>query len=64
MTTIGRRRLKAEELVNRNRADAEECFQEAALAALEFSRRKDVQHWRALLVRLATARAVDRLRRR
>jgi RNA polymerase sigma factor (sigma-70 family) len=47
-----------------NRADAEECFQEAFLAALEFSRRKEVQHWRALLLRLVTARAVDRLRRR
>ena len=35
MTTIGRRRLKAEELVNRNRADAEECFQEAFLAVRE-----------------------------
>jgi RNA polymerase sigma-70 factor (ECF subfamily) len=47
-----------------NRADAEECFQEAFLAALEFSRREEVQHWRALLLRLVTARAVDRLRRR
>jgi RNA polymerase sigma-70 factor, ECF subfamily len=47
-----------------NRADADECFQEAFLAALEFSRRKEVQHWRALLLRLVTARAVDRLRRR
>jgi hypothetical protein len=35
MTTIGRRRLKAEELVNRIRADAEECFQEAFLAVRE-----------------------------
>jgi RNA polymerase sigma-70 factor (ECF subfamily) len=48
----------------RDRADAEECFQEAFLAALEFSRRNEVQHWRALLLRLVTARAVDRLRRR
>jgi RNA polymerase sigma-70 factor, ECF subfamily len=47
-----------------NRADAEECFQETFLAALEFSRRKEVQHWRALLLRLVTARAVDCLRRR
>src|SRR4051812_17758488 len=47
-----------------NRADADECFQEAFLAALEFSRRKDVQNWRALLQRLVTARALDRLRRR
>jgi RNA polymerase sigma-70 factor (ECF subfamily) len=48
----------------RDRADAEECFQEAFLAALEFSRRNEVQHWRGLLLRLVTARAVDRLRRR
>ncbi len=47
-----------------NRADAEECFQEAFLAALEFSRREEVQQWQALLLRLVTARAVDRLRRR
>jgi len=48
----------------RDRADAEECFQEAFLAAFEYSRRHEVQHWRALLLRLVTARAVDRLRRR
>jgi RNA polymerase sigma-70 factor (ECF subfamily) len=47
-----------------NRADADECFQEAFLAALEVSRREPVAHWRALLQRLAAARAVDRLRRR
>jgi RNA polymerase sigma-70 factor (ECF subfamily) len=47
-----------------NRADADECFQEAFLAAFEFSRRQEVQNWRALLKRLAAARAVDRLRRR
>jgi RNA polymerase sigma-70 factor (ECF subfamily) len=47
-----------------NRADADECFQEACLAALEVSRRQPVRHWRALLQRLASARAMDRLRRR
>ncbi len=47
-----------------NRADADECFQEAFLAALEVSRRGPVRHWRALLQRLAAARAVDRLRTR
>jgi RNA polymerase sigma-70 factor (ECF subfamily) len=47
-----------------NRADADECFQEALLAALAVARREEVQHWRALLQRLATARAVDRLRQR
>jgi RNA polymerase sigma-70 factor (ECF subfamily) len=47
-----------------NRADADECFQEAFLAAFEFSRRQEVMNWRALLKRLVAARAVDRLRRR
>jgi RNA polymerase sigma-70 factor (ECF subfamily) len=45
-----------------NRADADECFQEACLAALEVSQREEVQNWRALLQRLAVARSVDRLR--
>ncbi len=47
-----------------NRADADECFQEAFLAAFEVSRRQEVQNWRALLKHLAAARAVDRLRLR
>jgi RNA polymerase sigma-70 factor (ECF subfamily) len=47
-----------------NRADADECFQEVFLAALEVSRREPVRHWPALLQRLATTRAVDHLRRR
>jgi RNA polymerase sigma-70 factor (ECF subfamily) len=47
-----------------NRADADDCFQEALLAALEISRREVVQHWRGLLQRLAAARAMDRLRQR
>jgi|SRR5271157_1704613 len=47
-----------------NRADADECFQEACLAALEMSRRELVHNWRGLLQRLAVARSVDRLRAR
>ena len=47
-----------------NRADADECFQEACLAALEVSRRQEVRNWRGLLQRLATSRSVDRLRLR
>jgi len=49
-----------------NRADADECFQETFADAVEFTRRKiqPVREWRALLVRLSTARAVDRLRQR
>src|SRR4051812_28716554 len=46
------------------RADAEECFQETFLAALELWRREPVRSPRAVLRRLATARAVDRLRQR
>ena len=47
-----------------NRADADECFQEACLAALNVSRRQTVRQWSALLRRLAAARAVDQLRQR
>jgi RNA polymerase sigma-70 factor, ECF subfamily len=47
-----------------NRADADECFQDAFLAAWEVSRRGPVLNWRALLLRVAAARAIDRLRRR
>ena len=49
-----------------NRADADECFQETFAAAVELVRRnkEPVRQWSALLVRLATARAVDRLRQR
>jgi RNA polymerase sigma-70 factor, ECF subfamily len=49
-----------------NRADADECFQETFAAAVEWTRanRDPVKNWGALLVTLATARAVDRLRRR
>src|SRR5690348_2888597 len=44
--------------------EAEECFQETFLAALQLARRQPVQSWRALLQRVATTRAVDRLRQR
>src|SRR5258705_10863648 len=46
------------------RADAEDCYQETFLAALRLWARQPVRHPRAALQRLATARAVDRLRRR
>ena len=49
-----------------NRADADECFQETFAGAVQFTRKNPapIQKWSALLVRLATARAVDRLRQR
>jgi RNA polymerase sigma-70 factor (ECF subfamily) len=48
----------------RNRADADECYQETFLAALEVSNRQPVRNWPALLQRLATSRAIDRVRQR
>jgi RNA polymerase sigma-70 factor (ECF subfamily) len=47
-----------------NHTDAADCFQETFVCALEFSRRQYVFNFSALLARLATARAIDRLRRR
>ena len=45
-------------------ADAEDVFQETFVAAVELSRREPVRQWRGLLLRLAHARAIDRLRLR
>ena len=47
-----------------NRADAEDCYQETFLSALDLWNRQDVRNSRAMLQRLATARAMDRLRSR
>ena len=47
-----------------NRADVEDCFQETFLGALAVWNREAVQHPQALLQRMATARALDRLRKR
>ena len=47
-----------------NRDDADDCVQDAFAAAVRISHEQDVQNWRALLQRLVTARAIDRLRRR
>jgi RNA polymerase sigma-70 factor, ECF subfamily len=60
-----------------NRADADEVFQETFADAVRLSRqqareqqakgqqgKEPVRNWRAMLIRLATARAVDRLRQR
>jgi RNA polymerase sigma-70 factor (ECF subfamily) len=49
-----------------NHADADECFQETFVAAVQWvrSHAQPVHNWRGMLVRLATTRAVDRLRRR
>lgn len=49
-----------------NRADADECFQETFAVAVTVVRssRSPIRNWGALLVRLATTKAVDRLRQR
>jgi RNA polymerase sigma-70 factor (ECF subfamily) len=50
-----------------NRADADECFQETFADAVGLVRgnpQQPIRQWKALLVKLAAARAVDRLRQR
>ena len=47
-----------------NHADAADCFQETFVSALKVSRREHIRNFPALLVRLATTRAIDRLRQR
>jgi len=47
-----------------NAADADDCLHDAALAAVQLSRQEPIANWRALLTRLASARALDRLRQR
>ena len=45
-------------------ADAADCFQNAFVAALKLARREAVGNWPALLKRVATASALERLRQR
>jgi RNA polymerase sigma-70 factor (ECF subfamily) len=45
-------------------ADAADCFQETFAEAFEFSRKRQIRNWPGLLKRLATTKALDRLRRR
>lgn len=47
-----------------NHADTADCFQETFLTALELSRRQRVRNLPGLLIRLATTRAIDRLRQK
>jgi len=47
-----------------NEADAADCFQETFLCVLEVSRRQRVRNFSALLARVATSRAINRLRQR
>ena len=45
-------------------ADAADCFQDTFVSALDVAAREPVRDWPGLLQRLATARALDQLRRR
>jgi RNA polymerase sigma factor (sigma-70 family) len=47
-----------------HREDALDCFQETFLAAAKLAEQGSVRHWRTLLVRIATRRAIDQLRKR
>jgi RNA polymerase sigma-70 factor (ECF subfamily) len=47
-----------------NEADAADCFQDTFVSAVNLSRAQIVRNWPGLLKRLATARALDRLRQR
>src|SRR5947209_9205691 len=53
----------ARRLLN-NEADAADCFQRTFVSALEVARKEAVRNWPALLKRLVTARALERLRQR
>jgi RNA polymerase sigma-70 factor (ECF subfamily) len=47
-----------------NEADAADCFQETFMCVLEVSHRQPVRNFSALLTRVATSRAINRLRQR
>ena len=47
-----------------DREDASDCYQETFLNAVEYARSHSVAYWPAVLRRIATARAMDLLRRR
>ena len=47
-----------------NRDDAADCVQETFLSAIRLGNSKPVEHWGAFLHRIATARALDCLRKR
>jgi len=47
-----------------NEPDAADCFQETFQSALAASQKHPIRHWPAFLKRIATARALDMLRKR
>jgi RNA polymerase sigma-70 factor, ECF subfamily len=46
------------------KSDAADCYQETFMAALAISQRESVKNWPALLYKLATVQALQRLRQR
>ena len=48
----------------RHEADTADCFQEVFVSAMKMSHRQSIRCVRGLLIRLATVRAIDRLRQR
>jgi RNA polymerase sigma-70 factor (ECF subfamily) len=48
----------------RDHADAADCFQQTFVSALQLETREPVSNWPGLLQRIATARALDLLRKR
>jgi RNA polymerase sigma-70 factor, ECF subfamily len=66
-TVVGQHAAAVQRTVHRlvgNHADAWDCVQETFLEAVKIDRREPVRNWSALLRHLATARALDLLRRR
>jgi RNA polymerase sigma-70 factor (ECF subfamily) len=51
-------------LIGRTDRDAEDCFQDTFVEFWALARSRQVQHAEALLVRIATRRAIDAIRRR
>jgi len=47
-----------------DRDDANDCYQETFLQAVQYERRQQVSCWPAVLRKIATTRALDQLRRR
>ncbi len=47
-----------------DREEASDCYQETFLKVVEYSNRQEIVNWTGLLKRIATSRALDRLRRR
>jgi RNA polymerase sigma-70 factor (ECF subfamily) len=51
-------------LLGNRRSDAEECYQEAWLSAWKASQGRSIASWPSFLCRIATSKAIDRLRQR